>query len=125
MAYPELYKVRRRFASGHIEDIEGEVRRQMDACKVEWVPGASIAITCGSRGVANIALIIKSMVAWLKEKGVKPFIVPAMGSHGGATGEGQKELIAGYGVTEEYVGAPIRSSMEVVELPRGETPVPV
>jgi hypothetical protein len=76
--------------------------------------GMRVAITCGSRGVANIAEIIRVVAAFVKSKGAEPFVVPAMGSHGGATDEGQKALIEGYGVTEEYIGCPIVSSMETV-----------
>ncbi|HRU33256.1 MAG TPA: DUF362 domain-containing protein, partial [bacterium] len=80
-------------------------------------PGSYIAIAAGSRGIRNIHRIVKATVEVVKEFGGRPFIVPAMGSHGGATAEGQKELLESYGITEEYTGAPIRSSMEVVELP--------
>lgn len=73
----------------------------------------NIAITAGSRGVANVAIITKSIVDFVTSKGANPFVVPAMGSHGGATAEGQLELLAGYGLTEEYLGCPIKSSMEV------------
>jgi hypothetical protein len=78
-----------------------------------------IAITCGSRGIANIAEIIRTLAAFVKSKGARPFVVPAMGSHGGATGPGQKALIEGYGVTEEFIGCPIVSGMETVVI--GET----
>jgi hypothetical protein len=87
-------------------------------------PGKRIAITCGSRGVANVALITKAIADFVKSKGAHPFVVPAMGSHGGATGEGQKALIEAYGVTEEFVGCPIVSSMETVEIGKSLEPVP-
>lgn len=79
-------------------------------------PGMSIAITAGSRGVANVDIITKAIVDFCKEKGARPFIVPAMGSHGGATAEGQREQLAGYRITEETMGCPIKSSMETVLL---------
>lgn len=79
-------------------------------------PGMEIAITAGSRGVANVDVITKAIVDFCKEKGAKPFIVPAMGSHGGATPEGQLEVLAGFNITEETMGCPIRSSMETVLL---------
>lgn len=79
-------------------------------------PGMSIAITAGSRGVANVDIITKAIVDFCKEKGASPFIVPAMGSHGGATAEGQREQLAGYRITEETMGCPIKSSMETVLL---------
>ena len=78
-----------------------------------------VALTAGSRGIANIDLILRTLVKLLEEAGAKPFIVPAMGSHGGATAEGQVEILESLGVTEESVGAEIRSSMETVEI--GET----
>lgn len=79
-------------------------------------PGMSIAITAGSRGIRNVDIITKAIVDFVKEKGAHPFIVPAMGSHGGATAEGQLEVLASYQITPETMGCPIKSSMEVVEL---------
>ena len=77
-------------------------------------PGNKIAITSGSRGIANIGIITKAIADFVKSKGAKPFVVPAMGSHGGATAEGQRAVIEGYGVTEEFTGCPIHSSTETV-----------
>ncbi len=74
-------------------------------------PGARIAITVGSRGIADLAAIVGAAVAVLARRGARPFIVPAMGSHGGATAEGQASLIARFGITEEAVGCPIRAAM--------------
>lgn len=88
-------------------------------------PGMEIAITAGSRGVANVDVITKAIVDFCKEKGAKPFIVPAMGSHGGATPEGQLEVLAGFNITEETMGCPIRSSMETVLLGYSEYGKPV
>lgn len=79
-------------------------------------PGMTIAITAGSRGVANVDIITKAIVDFCLEKGAAPFIVPAMGSHGGAMADSQKELLAGYNITEESMGCPIKSSMETVLL---------
>ena len=79
-------------------------------------PGMRIAVACGSRGITKIDEIAKTVVDYLKECGAQPFIVPAMGSHGGATPEGQAEMLAGYGITEERMGVPIVSSMEVVRI---------
>ena len=73
-----------------------------------------MAITAGSRGIAHIATIIKAVVDHFKRLGAAPFIVPAMGSHGGGTAAGQREILAGYDVTEEYCGCPIKASMETV-----------
>ena len=77
---------------------------------------ASIAIAAGSRGIACIVPVIQSLVDSLEAVGAVPFVVPAMGSHGGATATGQREVLTGYGITESSIGAPIRSSMETVEL---------
>lgn len=118
-------KIRQRFDSAAIEDIEQAVAQQFDNDKLQIAPGARIAITSGSRGVANIARITKAVVAAVKAKGGEPFIIPAMGSHGGATGEGQREILESYGVTEEAMGCPIHSSMEVVELDSGGLELPV
>jgi hypothetical protein len=79
-------------------------------------PGMRIAITAGSRGIANVALMTKCLVDFVKSKGAQPFIVPAMGSHGGATANGQKAILTGYGITEDYIGCPIISSMEVKKI---------
>ena len=83
-------------------------------------PGARIAVGAGSRGITNLAAVVREVIDILKDAGAKPFIVPAMGSHGGATAEGQLGVLHSYGITEEFVGCPIRSSMEVVHL--GTTP---
>ncbi|MHB0868105.1 MAG: nickel pincer cofactor-dependent isomerase, group 22 [Chloroflexota bacterium] len=119
---PDVALVRRHFTKEHIEDVAGEVRKELArvglAGRVK--PGQRIALTAGSRGVTNIAVILGTIAEELKKLDAKPFIVPTMGSHGGATAEGQVELIAEYGVTEEALGVPILSSMETVIL--GETP---
>jgi hypothetical protein len=114
--YPLLFRVRQSFDAKRVENIpltvENELRRLELGAKVKT--GQTVAITAGSRGVANIATIIKAAVEHFKSLGAKPFIVPAMGSHGGGTAEGQRELIEGYGITEAAMGCPIRASMETV-----------
>lgn len=126
-ALPQIVRLRQQFRGPTLCDIGGEVRSQLaKLCRTQGVhPGASIAITAGSRGIANIPLILKSAVAELKAAGARPFIVPAMGSHGGATADGQRCLLASYGITEEFCGCPIRSGMETTVV--GHTPegVPV
>ena len=79
-----------------------------------------IAIAAGSRGIDNLALVVRDISEYVKARGAHPFVVPAMGSHGGATAEGQAEILKLYGISEATIGAPIRSSMDVVELPRGD-----
>lgn len=122
MNIPKLVKIRQFFNDQHIINIEDKVKEEILNSGIEIKKGASIAIAVGSRGIANIDEIVKATVQWVKDMGGYPFIVPAMGSHGGATAKGQKEVLEGYGITEESVGAPIKSSMEVVELPKDELP---
>ena len=115
---PRMARVRQLFDTTHLEDISGTVARELQRpeIKSKIKPGMSIAIGCGSRGVYNIAETAKAVVEQVKALGGKPFIFPAMGSHGGGTAEAQQALLEGYGITEAYTGAPIRSSMETVEL---------
>ncbi|MEI6148955.1 MAG: DUF2088 domain-containing protein [bacterium] len=101
------------------------VTDELRASGVKVRPGERIAVAVGSRGMADLPVLVSQTVAWIKVQGGVPFIVPAMGSHGGATAEGQAAVLARYGITEESVGAPVRSSMDVVELPRGESDTPV
>jgi hypothetical protein len=122
MAFAPFLLVRQRFPSRKISDIPGEVRKQLSAAGMAGGlrPGAKIAIGAGSRGIANLALIVRSVVDWWKEQGMAPFIFPAMGSHGAATAKGQAEVLAKFGITEAEMGCPIRSSLSVVDL--GTTP---
>ena len=114
--YPEIFRIRQKFDRPVIEDIAGEVESQLARLNLggSIQPGQSVAISAGSRGIANIHIIIKSIVDHLKGLGAEPFIVPAMGSHGGATAQGQQGIVEGYGITEAFCGCPIRSSMETV-----------
>ncbi len=125
--YPQFFRVRQHFPRPRVEDIPGEVQRQLAALQLQrrLQPGQSVAVTAGSRGIANIAVIIKAAVDHLKSLGARPFIVPAMGSHGGGTAQGQREIIEGYGITESFVGCPIRSSMETVIVTRTPEGIPV
>lgn len=114
--YPRMFRVRQKFESRRVESAAGEVHKQLARLRLDRRvrPGESVAITAGSRGIANIVEILRAAVEHLKGLGLKPFIVPAMGSHGGGTAEGQRQVIEGYGITESAVGCPIRSSMETV-----------
>ncbi len=117
---PKMFRVKQVFPRPKIEKeeipglIENLLSQEKFASRVK--PGMRIAITAGSRGVANVALTTRCIANFVKSRGALPFVVPAMGSHGGATAEGQKALLAGYGVTEEYVGCPVLSSMEVKKI---------
>ena len=126
---PKMFHAVQEFKKDRLEpaQIPAVVHEQLSRPEIseKVKPGMEIAITAGSRGVANVDIITKAIVDFCKEKGAKPFIVPAMGSHGGATAEGQKELLAGFNITEETMGCPIRSSMETVLLVYSEFGKPV
>jgi Lactate racemase N-terminal domain len=124
---PKFFRVRQSFVRPKLADLTTEVVNQLSSSGVQTrvAPGQSVAITVGSRGVANIAKIAKACVGFFQQMGAKPFIVPAMGSHGGATPEGQLQVLESYGVTEAYLDCPVRSSMEVVEVCRAAEGFPV
>lgn len=113
-----LLVVEQHFDAPRVDDIPAAVRRALERSGLlnRVQPGASVAVGVGSRGVRNIAIIARAVVDCLHEAGAKPFVFPAMGSHGGATAEGQRGILAELGVTEETVGAEIRSSMEVRQI---------
>ncbi|MDR0656937.1 MAG: lactate racemase domain-containing protein [Treponema sp.] len=115
---PNMFQVKQLFDPRKIESAKIPAAVFTELSRPEFAdrihPGMRVAITCGSRGINNIALITKAIVDFVKSKNAHPIIIPAMGSHGGATAGGQKALIEGYGVTEAYVGCPIVSSMETV-----------
>lgn len=124
---PKMAKVRQSFSDEKIEDVPGTLKRELEKEGVaEFVkPGMEIAIAVGSRGTDRLVDVTRVTVEFLKELGAKPFIVPSMGSHGGATAEGQKAVLEHLGVTEETVGAEIRSSMEVIQIGQLENGLPV
>ena len=113
-ALPEVFRVRQHFPAPRLEDPPAEVRRQLEGLGLERQirTGDTVAITVGSRGIANIELMIRAVVDHFRRLGAEPFLVPAMGSHGGGTSEGQQALIESYGVTEVSAGCRILSSME-------------
>ena len=112
-SFPRIFRVRQTFARPQVADVVGEVLAQLAALELHRSvqPGQSVAITAGSRGIANIAVILRAAVAHFRSLRAKPFLVPAMGSHGGGTAEGQRQVLESYGITETSVGCPIRSSM--------------
>ena len=114
--FPKIFRVAQSFQSKWVDDPAAEVREQLSRLQLgqKVSPGQTVAITVGSRGIANIAEIIRASVEHLASLGAQPFIVPAMGSHGGGTPEGQRRVIESYGVTEQFVGCPIRSDIETV-----------
>ncbi len=127
MRLPKVVEVRQDFPRPRVEDVGAVLREQFgrEEIRDRIEPGMEVAITAGSRGIAGIGAILRALVGVLEDAGARPFVVPAMGSHGGATAEGQVEILESLGVTEESVGASIRSSMEVVEIGETESGVPV
>ncbi|MFC1499671.1 lactate racemase domain-containing protein [Candidatus Zixiibacteriota bacterium] len=127
MLLPEMLTLRRRLTVPREKDPVAAVRRELARLDLSSrVPeGGTIAIPVGSRGITGIAAIIASTVTFLKESGFVPFIVPAMGSHGGGTAAGQVELLTSLGITEGSIGAPIRASMETVVVGHTERGLPV
>jgi hypothetical protein len=120
--FPRIYLVRQDFPDRSLKDIPAEVQKQLEqaAFASKLKPGARIAIGAGSRGISDIAIILKSVVNYWKKHGCKPFIFPAMGSHGGATAEGQAAVLAHFGIDEASMGCPLISSLDVVST--GRTP---
>ncbi|WP_454861337.1 lactate racemase domain-containing protein [Peribacillus frigoritolerans] len=121
---PKMVQVRQKFHTPQIADVGGEVKKAIKEAGVlsRINEEDRVAIAVGSRGIADLPTLVRETVAAVKEAGGNPFIVPAMGSHGGATAEGQIDVLLQLGISEEAVGAPIRSSMEVIkldELPNG------
>lgn len=117
---PRMFQVKQSFMRPRIEaaEIPEKIKELLSEEKFasQVKPGMRIAITAGSRGIANVAVSTKCISDFVKSRGAYPFIIPAMGSHGGATAEGQREILESYGITEEYVGCPILSSMEVKKI---------
>ena len=107
---PRMLTVRQKFEASRLGDIAQAVAQQFQRPEVRSrvTPGQVIAVGCGSRGIANIGEIAKTVVRELRALGAQPFIFPCMGSHGAATAEGQKKVLAGYGITEEATGVPVR-----------------
>ncbi|MGL4512382.1 MAG: hypothetical protein ACRCT8_04770 [Lacipirellulaceae bacterium] len=111
----QLHKVRQQLVSSPLADVAAEVRRQLDALGLT-PPAGDVALTVGSRGIDNLPTVVRAAGDWLRERGARPFIVPSMGSHNGATAEGQRAMVESLGVTEAAMGMPIRSSMECVKV---------
>jgi hypothetical protein len=113
-----MVRLRQHFERPRVEDVPATVRTALERLDLGRTirPGQTVALTAGSRGIANIPAVLRATADHLKSLGAKPFLVPAMGSHGGGTAEGQRKVIESYGITEAAVGVPIRASMDVVSL---------
>jgi len=115
---PRVARVRQHLPDDHLPDVPAAVRGELGriGLPARLRAGQRVAITGGSRGIADIALVLRTVAEVVREAGAEPFLVPAMGSHGGATAEGQRHLLAEYGMTEAAIGVPIRATMQTVEL---------
>jgi hypothetical protein len=126
MNLPKMYRVRQSFDDSRIENIGQAVAAELGKLSLAAIiPGQRVAITAGSRGIADIADVLKAVVDYLKTVDARPFIFPAMGSHGGATAEGQTAVLEQLGITESYLKAPILSSMDATKIGRTADGVPV
>jgi len=123
---PKMIRVRQGLDAETLADPKAVLLEQLAAEGVaeRIKPGMSVAITAGSRGISNMKLCLRTLCDWVKELGGEPFIFPAMGSHGGGSAEGQRQMLAGYGITEESMGVPIKDSMEVVQVDVTDDGVP-
>ena len=127
MEYPKIFRIRQHFDSPKINDIPKTVHEQIQELNPKKIiqSGQTVAISAGSRGIANIDTIIKTVVEEVYALDAKPYIVPAMGSHGGGTAEGQSAVLERYGITEKTMGCPIKSSMDVVQIDTTDFGMPV
>lgn len=127
MSYPEMVKINQQLDEIKITDLDSHITAELDKAQLTTLlkPGSKVAISVGSRGITDIVTIITSVVNWIKAHGGDPFLVPAMGSHGGATAEGQTQILEDYGLLETKVGAPIVSSMDVNHLGETRSGIPV
>ena len=123
----KLIQIKQKFSPSTVGDIPKRIKSEIAGKKLDKLikPGDSIAITAGSRGISNINLITKHVIDELITLQGKPFIIPAMGSHGGATAKGQIDVLAGYGITEDKMGVPIKATMEVIKIGEGKHGIPV
>ncbi len=122
---PRMFQVRQLFRRDGIRDVAACLRTKLDnpALQTRIRPGMRVVLTGSSRQIANMPVILREIASFVKEQGAQPYIIPAMGSHGGATAQGQREILESYGITEEFCGCPIHSSMETVKvgsLPNGD-----
>ncbi len=113
-----MVRLRQHFERQRIDDIPAGVRSALERLQLNRTikPGNTVAMTAGSRGIANIPVVLRTVAEFLKDLGARPFIITAMGSHGGGTAEGQRKVVESYGITEAFVGVPIKASMDTVSL---------
>jgi hypothetical protein len=114
--FPEMLPVRQKFDAPQVPDVAAATASALEPLRARIQPGMTVALTAGSRGIYDKPEVVRAAGEWLHSLGAEPFVVPAMGSHGGATAEGQVELLADLGMTEQSLGMPIKATMETVEL---------
>jgi hypothetical protein len=118
--FPPLLLVRQNVDAPRVPDVARATAMALEVLRARISPGMTVAITAGSRGIHDKPAVVRAAGQWLRSAGAQPFVVPAMGSHGGATAEGQLGVLAELGMTEASLGMPIRSTMETVDL--GQVP---
>ena len=128
--FPEMAVVRQKFVMAGVQDIPAAVYASFnsipsDVMSLKSAKGKSVAVAVGSRNIDNLQLVVEKCLRFLEQRGFNPFIVPAMGSHGAATAEGQERVLAHLGITKASVGAPVRSSLEVVQIGQTGQGIPV
>src|SRR5438309_1758136 len=116
MALPRMIRVRQTFPRPRVADIPRAVAATLGEAALRIKPGDTVAVGAGSRGIANIGTIVGASVKWLQDLGARPFVFPAMGSHGGGTADGQLSVLEHYGITEATMGCPVRATMDVVQV---------
>lgn len=116
--FPKVLRVRQKFTKDGIRDVSALLNEKLDRenLRARIKPGMTVVLTGSSRQVANMPEVLRELASFVKKQGGKPYIIPAMGSHGEATAEGQREILIGYGITEDFCGCPIFSSMETVQV---------
>jgi hypothetical protein len=114
--FPRMIRVRQAFQGPAVGDVPGAVQAALARLALPVRPGQTVALTVGSRGIVNIDRIVRATVDHLRAIGARPFIIPAMGSHGGGTADGQRSVLEHYGVTEAVMGCPVRATMDVVQV---------
>ena len=113
---PTMLRLRQTFARLRVTDIPGSVAHSLQAAGLPIKRGDTVAVGAGSRGIANVDVIVGATVRWLRDLGARPFVFPAMGSHGGGTAEGQLSVLEHYGITEATMGCPVRATMDVTQV---------
>lgn len=116
--FPRMLNVRQQMAGDDLADVAAATAGALEGMRGRITPGMTVAVTAGSRGVHDMVEVIRAVGQWLSAAGARPFVVPAMGSHGGATADGQVAMLAKLGITPDTVGMPIKATMETVELGR-------